>query len=367
MSIFNKLFKGNSERVSEIQSIVDFWKWFNDHEKEFYKAVQDGKNIEGQFFVPLAEQLSKLHERIYFLVGIHKETKVAELTLTPDAIVRNIAFIEDLVKEAPSLDSWRFIALKEASDIKDFGIKMNNRNYSSDNLKFYPIEHPAFPDQIDLVLVYELYDANLHEEIYNGVCIFLDNALGELKSITSIDNVSVVGPDQEHPDLIPLEKLNAYLTWREKEFVEKYDKITHNSQDDVYSSFEGELEDGLPIFAIVNKTLLDWDYKASHPWVLLIMIHYDGIPENGLPDDATYELMDRLEDDVSNRLPETEGYLNILRETGNGLREINMVCRDFRTPSRVMTEIVKKYANNFKVEFDIYKDKYWHSFDKFKE
>src|SRR5690606_15283427 len=177
MSVFNELFKSNSFNNDNIETIADFWKWFKSNADTFYKAIYEGTDIDNKFFSPLADQLYKLHERIFFLVGINKETKIAELTFTPDAIIRNIAFVEDLVREAPQIDKWQFVALKQASDVEGFGVKMFGRDFSGKNIQFYPVEHPEFPDEIDIIAVYDDYDEKDHDDIFNGVCIYLDNSL----------------------------------------------------------------------------------------------------------------------------------------------------------------------------------------------
>lgn len=367
MSIFNKIFKSSNSPKKDVKTIKDFWEWFVQEEARFYKAIQQGDRIEEDFFIFLSEKLAKLNERIFFLVGMEKKTKIAELILTPDAVVKNIAFIEDLIAAAPTLPNWKFIALKQASDIDSFAIRMGDLEYNKENINFYPIEHSAYPDQIDLVMVHDHYDENRHHEIYNGVCIYLDNVLGEYKSITMIDNLSVCGPATDLPELISIDKLEAYLTWREKEFVERYHDVRHNSAEDSFASFEGSVDDGTPLFAIVNNSILHWDYKASHPWILLVMVHYQARPEDGFPNQEEYERLEQLENDLMEKLPEEDGYILVVRETGNGLREVSFACHEFRKPSRVMDAITRKYAQQFQIEYDIYKDKYWRTFEKFAE
>src|SRR5690606_12698982 len=102
-----------------------------------------------------------------------------------------------------------------------------------------------------------------------------------------------------------------YLIWREKEFVEKYKGIWHYTENDSYSSLEATLQNGKPLIAIVNSTLLEWDCKASHPWVLAVQINYDGSNNNGMPNNHTYELLNSLEDQIMLELKDYEGYLNI--------------------------------------------------------
>ena len=213
-------------------------------------------------------------------------------------------------------------------------------------------------------------DDNYREEdksaIINGVYIFLDNYLGELNSVTTIDNLLVIPRDQAKKELIPIEKLKSYLIWREKEFVEKYDGVRYDTENDGYTNFEATLKNGRPLLALINSTLLEWDSKASHPWILKTEINYNGDKSNGLPDNELYELLNILEDDITLELKDFEGYLNIGRQTGDNLRELFFACKEFRKPSKVLHELTRKYAEKFDLSYSIYKDKYWQSFEKFR-
>jgi hypothetical protein len=66
-------------------------------------------------------------------------------------------------------------------------------------------------------------------------------------------------------------------------------------------------------------------------------------------------------------LQDKDGYLNIGRQTANNEREIYFACKDFRKVSKVFYEKQTKYSDKFEIEFDIYKDKYWQTFEKFKQ
>lgn len=136
------------KKESPIVTYSDFWNWFLKHEKEFFKAVQNGENIDQDFFKKLSPKLDEIHEEIYFLTGMLDE-HTAELILTPDGAIRNIFLIEELVDAAPIIKGWKFTALKPASDIKDVSINMGGFKFNSDNLKFYPNLHKDYPDEID--------------------------------------------------------------------------------------------------------------------------------------------------------------------------------------------------------------------------
>lgn len=357
MSFFSKIL---GKKESPITSYNDFWDWFLKHEKDFFKIVQHGQNIHQDFFNKMAPKLNEIHDGIYFLTGMFDD-ETAELILTPDGAIRNIYVIEELVDNAPKIEGWKFTALKPASNVEDVSITYENFEFNSDNLKFYPNLHKSYPDEIDLTIVYENFEEDKKATVTNGVYIFLDNFLGELHSVTLIDNLKVIGNEDVSQELIPIEKLKDYLIWREKEFVEKYEGVRHDTENDNYSSLEAKTKDGDIVLAIVNSDILHWDKKASHPWVLSIEIPFDGSNNNGMPNDETYQLLNEIEDEIMLDLKDLDGYLNVGRETSAGMREIHFACKGFRKPPKVLDAIIKKY-NQFEINYEIYKDKYWQSF-----
>jgi hypothetical protein len=361
MGFLNNFFKKKEE---QIQTYEDFWNWFVVNEKHFYDIVKKGKNIEKDFFNKLSPKLEELKEGFFYLTGMYNDT-TAELILTPDGVIKNIAFIEELINVAPKISNWKFTALKPAVDIINIGIKMDNYSFNSENLSFYSIENKNYPDEVDIVITYNNYNEENKSIIFNGVYIFLDNYLGELNSVTTIDNLTVIAKNQTEQELIPIEKLKDYLIWREKEFVEKYNGIRYNTENDSYSNLEATLKNGLPLIAIVNSTLLEWDRKASHPWILNIKIKYDGSKNNGLPNQNTYAQLNKIEEELILELKDFDGYLNVGRETADGERIIYFACKDFRKPSKLLHNFTKKYLNKIDLTYDIYKDKYWQSFERF--
>ncbi|QLC65726.1 DUF695 domain-containing protein [Flavobacterium sp. LPB0248] len=347
-----------------IQSNADFWNWFLKHEKEFFKIVKDRQNIHQDFFEKLAPKLDEIHSGIYFLTGMLDDNTV-ELILTPDGAIRNIYAIEELVNAAPKIEGWKITALKPASDIKDIGIDYEGFQFNKDNLRFYPNIHEGYPDEIDLTVIYDDFVEEKRQAIVNGVYIFLDNYLGELHSVTLIDNMKINGSNAISEELIPIEKLKDYLIWREKEFVEKYEGTRHNTENDSYANFEGKKQDGSIVLALINTTLIQWDKKASHPWIFIVTIPFDDCDNGGLPDEKTYKLLDSIEEEIIQILPDSDGYLNIGRETADNKREIFFACKDFRKPTKVADDLIKEYDGVFEISYEIYKDKYWQTFRHF--
>jgi Family of unknown function (DUF695) len=288
-----------------------------------------------------------------------------ELIFTAEGDVKNIFFVEELVNSAPAVNGWMFTALKPALNIENVSIQMAGYEFNSKNISFYSNDDPNIPDEIDITVVHQDLDSNNKTTITNGVYIFLDNFLGELNFVTTIDEINVIGKADVVKELIPIEKLKDFLIWRQKEFIEKYEGVRHNTENDTYSSLKTQLKSGNASMAIINTDLLNWSSKASHPWVVDVEIKYDGRRHNGIPDTETYNLLNEIEDEILEELKDFDGYLNIGRQTAEGARNIYFACKDFRKLSKVLYQVQQKYRARFDVGYDIYKDKYWLSFNRF--
>lgn len=367
MGLLDKIFRKKEGKFivkeDKIRSYEDFWKWFTANEKSLYQVLKIHKNIEADFLNILSSKLVELKEGFFFLAGMYDQN-TAEIIFSPDGIVKNIVFVEDLVKAAPALTNWKFTALKPANDVENARIVIENYCFDSENLSFYSIEDKNYPDEVEIVVVHNDYNEDNLTIITNGTYLFLDSYLGELNSLTTIDNLRIIPKDQAEKELIPISKLKDYLIWREKEFIEKYTTSGYNTENDIYSSIQATLHNGLPLIAIINSTLLDWDGKASHPWILEVEIKYDGSNNNGMPNNTTYEILNQIEDEILLDLPDLEGNLNIGRQTADSLRSIYFACKDFRKPSKILHNFIKNHPSGLEITYDIYKDKYWQSFER---
>jgi hypothetical protein len=362
MSFLKNIF---SKKDEPIKSYSDFWDWFQSNENTFFNVVKNHKDIEKGFFDKLSPKLAELKDGYFYLTGMYDDNTV-ELVLTADGNIKNIVFVEELVEQAPEIKGWKFTALKPALDIENVCIDMAGYKFNSENLFFYSNDHTAYPDEIDISIIHNDLTEENRKQLENGVYIFLDNYLGELDFANNIDNLKIIGRHEAEKELIPIAKLKEFLTWRQKEFIEKYDGIRYNTENDEHSVLEVELESGNKLIAVINTQLLIWDRKASHPWIAVITIKYDGSNTNGMPDKNDYENLNEIEESIMQQLSDKDGNLYIGRQTANGERDIYFACKDFRKPSKVFFKIQQEYANRFEIEYDIYKDKYWQSFERFK-
>lgn len=348
------------QQLGEKLDYKGFWDWFLTKEQDFYTIVKEGSQeaIEKDFFDSIAPRLSQINEGYYFLTGMSDDS-TAELVLTADGEIRNIIFIEELIEAAPELDHWKFTALKPAMDIKNVNVTMGDYQFTKDNIFFYSNEQEEYPDEIDLVFVYE-GNAENKEAVTTGVCIFLDNFLGELNFATQIDTFTVTGIDQAKKELVPIGKLKDFLAWREREFTEKYKSIKRANVEDEFSILRATLNNERPLIACMNLPLLNYEAKASYPWIAVLKFQYNGDHNDGLPEKEDFEKLGDIEDKVIEDLKE-KGYLYIGRETADNIKESYFAGKDFREISKVFKTIKDDYPE-YKTSFRIFKDKYWQFF-----
>ena len=353
------------KKEEPIRSYEDFWNWFVKDEKELFSVVKGRGDVEEAFSKKFFPKLNALNNGFFYLVGMFDDN-TAELVLTADGNIKNVVFIEELVDAAPKVNGWMFTKLKPALDIDDVSINMNGYSFNKNNISFYSNDDLARPDSIEITVVYSDFEDENRISITNGVYLFLDNIIGELNFAKTIDNLLVIGKESAQKELIQIEKLKDFLNWREKEFIEKYEGTRHNTDDDAYSILEAKLENGNPLIAVINTQLLRWDSKASHPWILNVEIKYCSEKfNNGMPDQQKMKLLEDIENEALDQLKDFDGYLNIGRQTANGTRDIFFACKDFRKPSKVIHDLTSKYKGKVDIGYDIYKDKYWRSFDRF--
>jgi len=359
MNFIKRLFR----REKEVTDAAGFWKWFQQNERTFHTAISKEQRINEDFLDLLMSKLKNLNSWFACSAGMYDAT-TAELIITAQGDVKTFVFAEELVAVAPSIPGWRFTALKPPTGL-DITIEMDGYKFNDQEMSFFSRDNSEYPDEIEITLVHNHFSETNKEIITNGAFIFLDNALGELNTATLLDNVQIDTPDSGGSELIPLEKLNDFLNWKEKEFIEKYSGTRHNTDSDSYSILEGKDDRGLPSIALVNQELLGWDAKASHPWMMVLELKFTSV-SNGMPDKEIAAELNKFEDELVLLLPDSDGYLNLGRDTYNSRRTIYFACKEFRHVSRTVQQMLSGFRGNVTVSYDIYKDKYWRTMNRYR-
>ena len=362
MSFFKGLFK-TKEDSPPINSYDDFWQWFVTHEKSFFKAVKTYRNVHRGFLNKLGSKLDQLRAGIFYLTGMYDDDTV-ELIFTPDGNVANFYVVEELVSAAPKMEGWIFTALK-SPNTEDLEIKMGGLTFKKEHLSFYFNDQNDFPDQIGLTILHPDRSEENKNDITNGAYLFLENFLGEYNFATLIDYIQVTHPDQAIKDLIPLEKLPSFLKKREQAVIEKYDTVKYQSEEEKFSVLEAQLENGLPLISVMNMDLLNWQAKPSHPWIANLQIPYKSPEYNGLPGKVLSDRFTLFEDAILSQLTDFKGHLYIGKQSGDHIRSYHFATKNFKQCAKIIHEFQEKYKDDFDIDFEIVKDKYWQTFEQF--
>ena len=361
MNLFKKLFEKKSK--TETKDAAGFWQWFLQHEWSFHVTTRKLERMHEDFLSLVMAQLKELNVDFACSAGMYDET-TAELVITAEGEIKAFVFVEDLVAAAPSIAGWKFTALKPPTGL-GISIGMNSYEFNDTEMSFFSCDDENYPDEVEITIVHNAYNEDNKNTIANGIFIYLDNALGELNTATLFDNILIAGPGADQPELIPLQKLNDFLVWKEKEFVEKYQGIRYNTDNDTYMLLDAEDEKGMPSIAVINQDLLEWDAKPSHPWMTVVELEFPST-RNGLPGDDTATKMEKFEEELVLQLPDSDGYLNLGRETHDSKRTIYLACKEFLSVSRILQQLGARHTGELTITYDIYKDKYWRTMERFR-
>ncbi len=358
-----KLFR--QEEIIPSEAIRAFWKWFGAHAAKFKIVLERNENVEDELFNPLSTAFQAFKADIFFLLG-HRNNETAELIITADGNVKNFYLIDAIVAEAPTISGWQITAHKKPLDLDALAIKIGQLLFDKNTLYFVPVMHEHYPDLIDINIVYTAYDPKELTSIQQGVFLFLDNYLGELKFVQSIDQIKIIATPEDKSQMIPIEKLVDYINWRETEFVEKYTSSQSYQLHEAYNVLTATLENNQQLVAIINTALLEWDAKASHPWIGIFSITFNANTPNGFPDDAMHTQLEQIEHNICLQLKEKQGVLYLGRQTLNSTRELFFTAKDYVYISKIFYAAKNHFEPQFEIHTDIFKDKYWVTFDKYR-
>jgi Family of unknown function (DUF695) len=341
-----------------------FWKWFIENEKKF-KAVIDDPDKAHLFLNNLVAQMKPYNPWLKTLAGPYGDGRF-ELIITADGDIALFCKVDELVKAAPLVEGWLITAHKPPIGSDSIQINMYGYVFGAENIKFYPVNDTNYPDEISIVLVHPDYKEDDHDHFETGSLIYLQNTLGELNTSTLIDSVEVKGISSagENIDLIPISKLKDYLTWREKEFIEKYATMNAPRPAESYRVIEAAEDEGRPCIAVIDTGFKDWEYRSAYPWLVQIDIEYTG-NDSGMPDENQMKDLQQIEDEILERLENHKPGFVIGHETHDGIRSIYLYTDKYYEVSKIVNAYLETTAWEYKMVLHIRKDKYWKNMELF--
>jgi hypothetical protein len=359
MSITDKLF----DKTGEAYTPEMFWKWFTDNRQRFDQVIESNAADAPERLNEIVDELKKYDPWFKGLIGRYDET-TSELIITADGDIALFLKVEQFIASAPELKDWRFTAHKPPLGFDGISIEMYGKKFDETTVHFYPVTDEGYPDLVSVVFTHNAYNEAEDEDFQTAGGIYVQNALGELNTATQLDHYEI-GPEPEDKSaLIPVVKLNDYVTWREKEFVEKYDSAAIGFPEELFNVIEGQDSEGNLMRAMVMAGYEDWEYKPVFCWWVRIEMEYEGAG-NGLPDKTTLQILHDIEEKAVDLLTIGPNIIYTGSKTFKGCRTVYFYAKDYREPSRLLYSFCESQENNIKLGFFIEKDKYWQNMEEF--
>lgn len=120
--------------------------------------------------------------------------------------------------------------------------------------------------------------------------------------------------------------------------------------------------EGFPvIYRLIDEPPSD-RARARYPWLAVIAWQYDGIGNNGMPDEALLGRMDLLESRLD-RLIDDGFAVHAYSRTGRNLKELVFYIRDRDEFVDSLNNVLRSDPR-YPISIDFYKDESWEDFEK---
>jgi hypothetical protein len=359
MELSDSIFK---EKVN-VDEASNFWTWFVKNVDTFKHLGKMPQEEAHQLLDIIIEELKKYDLWLKAVCGQYDEN-TTELIITADGDIALFTKVQELIDKAPVVNGWRFTAHKPPVGLTNMAIRMYDKDFNEDTLHFYPIVEEKYPDEVSLVLTHKDYNEEEEEDFQTAMSIYVQNGLGEINAATQIDDLTFGAEPVDKSELIPITKLNDYLTWREKEFVEKCHSSEIELPDQVLFAIEGEdFEDNIMV-ALVNLNYEHWPYKPMFGWLLSVTIDYEAT-ENGLPIKSMVKVLHDEEAKIIELLNNQSDTLFIATKTYRGSRIMYFYTKNYEQPCTLLHALQDSGEMGSNTSFFVEKDKYWRCLEEF--
>jgi hypothetical protein len=235
------------------------------------------------------------------------------------------------------------------------------------DLHFYENEARPFTDLVDIIVVFQQYDATQHDFFLNIAKEVLIRVLGETAFVEEMDAFNVSGLDKGPKNLKPLSQLPAFIEQKHLEPVNYDVNASYENMDEKppvairLNSQKSEDEHT----ALVALERLFWKHRPSHPWLFIFTIKHQ--LENLDADvDAAYDPIT-----ISGMLMAEERQSNtclwLCREFVGDTLKVYLAGRDRHELIQIGNDVKAKNPTNLQVSFTVVRDKYWLRFDHIRE
>lgn len=172
----------STDTMEEQLTYTSFWKWFLEHENQFFHYEQYHTKL-------LEETLSKLkdiHPDLVFEIGPEFDGK-RELIISSNGLKEGFTSVIELVHSSPELDRWLITPFRQRKKDLDIEIQIEDITLSPEDI-FFTYEPEGKKVNINL------YIAGIDEEderVFHVVLLLLDSVIGEYDVEMKLNQIDI--------------------------------------------------------------------------------------------------------------------------------------------------------------------------------
>lgn len=198
--------------ADEKNRIEEFWTWFAAHKLEFSRLARPDE----PFWDVGVKQLKKVDEHFWFELSRNRHP-ARELIVTAQGHISSFSLAEKLVRLAPKIEGWAFIALKPPQGFQ-FTTTYEGTRFDPRQIWFLPLESKSHPGDLGLRIAVPGLERTDKGTAHGAVLVILDTGLGERSAALDIQHTEVteLPVDPASQGYIELPELAEYIAWRKK-------------------------------------------------------------------------------------------------------------------------------------------------------
>jgi hypothetical protein len=203
--------------ADEKNRIEEFWAWFAEHKLEFSRLATSDES----FWDLALDQLKKVDEHFWFELSRDRHP-AREFIVTAEGHVSSFPLAEKLVRLAPNVEGWAFIALKPPQGFQ-FTTTYEGTRFDPRQMRFLPLESESHPSDLGLRTAVPGLERTDKSAAHSAVLVILDTGLGERSAALDFQYTEVTGLPTDPASLgyIELAELAEYIAWRKKRLASK--------------------------------------------------------------------------------------------------------------------------------------------------
>lgn len=192
--------------------IEEFWVWFATHKLELSRLAKP----DDPFWNLALEQLKKIDQHFWFELSRDSQP-VREFIVTAEGHVDSFPLAEKLVRLAPDIEGWSFIALKPPQGFQ-FTTTYEGTRFDARQMWFLPLASESHPSDLGLRIAVPGLEDTDRSTAHSAVLVILDTGLGERSAALDIHytEVTELPADPASLGYIELRELAEYIMWRKK-------------------------------------------------------------------------------------------------------------------------------------------------------